>query len=213
MEKLTQQLQAGLAQLEIEASAKQQQQLLDYLHLLHKWNSSFNLSGIKDLADMVALHLLDSLTLSKHLHGKTILDIGTGAGLPGIPLAIVNPDKHFILLDSNSKKTRFLFQVKLTLGIDNITIENNRIEHYQSGRQLDIVTCRAFSSLAKTIKMSEGLLTGACVLLAMKGTLPQQEIDEIPPGYKLVASTKVDVPGLNTERHIIEIKHNRTNNF
>jgi 16S rRNA (guanine527-N7)-methyltransferase len=213
VDNLKQVLVTGLAKLHINSSEKQQQQLIDYLALLSKWNRRFNLSGIRDPIDMVALHLFDSLSLIPWLDGKTIMDIGSGAGLPGIPLAITNTDKQFILLDSNGKKTRFLLQAKLALGLENIHIENNRIEHYQSKGQLDIVTCRAFSSLANTIKMSEALLAKGAVLLAMKGRYPEKEISEIPQNYQITRSMKVAVPGIETERCIIEIKRNLTDNL
>ena len=171
-----QQLKAGIHNLGLVVEADQQKLLMDYLQLLNKWNRAFNLSGIRTISDMVDLHLLDSLSVSPYLQGRVILDIGSGAGLPGIPLAITHPEKQFILLDSNGKKTRFLFQVKLALGLDNVEVENNRIEHYQSEGQIDIVTCRAFSSLANTVHLCRRFLAAGARLLAMKGRFLEQEL-------------------------------------
>jgi 16S rRNA (guanine527-N7)-methyltransferase len=204
-ESAAQELEAGLRELGITVRDNLIPQLLHYLELLNKWNRSFNLSGVTDVNDMVALHLLDSLSLSPYLRGERFVDAGTGAGLPGIPLAILHPEKHFVLIDSNGKKTRFLFQVKVALKLSNITIENCRIEHYQSDEQIDMVMCRAFSSLEDTVLKTRQLLTRGCVLLAMKGRFPQQEVDQLPPGYAVTAISKLGIPGSESQRHVIEI--------
>lgn len=186
--------------------------LLAYLALLHKWNKTYNLSGITDPAQMLTLHLLDSLSLSSHLSGVAnnkpdvqIADVGTGAGLPGIPLAICHPDKQFVLIDSNGKKTRFLFEVKLRLDLPNISIVNSRIEHYQTDRQIDIVMCRAYSTLAQVLDQSRHLLTSGSLLLAMKGQYPDQEINQLPKGFKLSRVSEWTLPGTEQQRHIIEV--------
>jgi 16S rRNA (guanine527-N7)-methyltransferase len=198
-------LQSGVIQLGLTATDRQLDVLLKYLVLLNKWNSAFNLSGIKKPAEMVTAHLLDSLAISTYIEGKLVLDIGSGAGLPGVPLAILNPDIHFVLLDSNGKKTRFLFQVKLALGLENISIENKRIEHYQCPEQIDIVVCRAFASLPKLVQLCSEVVTGKCKVLAMKGTYPASELDALPACYKDPKITKLSVPGIGSERHLVEI--------
>lgn len=198
-------LQAGMHALNITANEKQIASLLQYLNLLRKWNASFNLSGITEINEMVSVHLLDSLSLSPYLQGEHFVDAGTGAGLPGIPLAIIHPDKHFTLIDSNGKKTRFLFQVKLALNLGNITIENCRIEHYQSPRQIDMVMCRAFSSLEDTVSKTQQLLKKGSKLLAMKGRYPDQEIDQLPAGFEVTSIAKSGIPGSDSQRHVIEI--------
>lgn len=198
-------LQAGMHALNITANEKQIASLLQYLNLLRKWNASFNLSGITEINEMVSVHLLDSLSLSPYLQGEHFVDAGTGAGLPGIPLAIIHPDKHFTLIDSNGKKTRFLFQVKLALNLSNITIENCRIEHYQSPRQIDMVMCRAFSSLEDTVSKTQQLLKKGSKLLAMKGRYPDQEIDQLPAGFEVTSIAKSGIPGSDSQRHVIEI--------
>lgn len=205
IEEATQELEQGLKDLGIVPHATLIPQLLQYLELLNKWNRSFNLSGVTDVNDMVVLHLLDSLALSPFLRGSRLVDVGTGAGLPGIPLAILHPDKHFVLIDSNGKKTRFLFQVKVALKLGNVTIENCRIEHYQSPEQIDMVMCRAFSSLEDTVLKCEQLLQGGCTLLAMKGRFPQQEVDQLPAAFAVTAISKLGIPGNESQRHVIEI--------
>jgi len=202
---LQQQLQTGIQQLGLELSPERLAALQLYLELLEKWNRSFNLSGIKDLQQMVSLHILDSLAISPYLHGDTILDVGSGAGLPGIPLAIFNPDKEFILLDSNGKKIRFLFQVKLALKLNNVSIENKRVEHYDCHRQIDIVISRAFSSLARLVELCSRAAGNRGLLLAMKGTYPQQEIAELPEGVEVTQAVQLQVPGIEASRYLIEI--------
>lgn len=201
----TRELKAGLLALSIHASSNQIEQLLQYLQLLEKWNTTFNLSGITDVSEMVSAHLLDSLSLSPHLLGENFVDVGSGAGLPGVPLAILHPEKNFILIDSNGKKTRFLFQVKLALNLDNITIENCRIEHYQSPQQIDMVMCRAFSSLEDTVSKTQQLLKKGSKLLAMKGRFPEQEINQLPVDFEVISIAKLGIPGSNSQRHVIEI--------
>jgi 16S rRNA (guanine527-N7)-methyltransferase len=178
-------LEQGLRDLTLGVPANAQQKLLHYLHLIVKWNKHFNLSGITAIQEMVPLHLLDSLAVSPYLEGERILDIGSGAGLPGIPLAIANPDKNFVLLDSNGKKTRFLFQVKVALELSNVEIINARVDEYLSTAdtgEFSLITCRAFSSLSSIVKMIEKPLAVGTKLLAMKGVYPHDEIAELQQG-------------------------------
>jgi 16S rRNA (guanine527-N7)-methyltransferase len=178
-------LEQGLRDLTLGVPANAQQKLLHYLHLIVKWNKHFNLSGITAIQEMVPLHLLDSLAVLPYLEGERILDIGSGAGLPGIPLAIANPDKNFVLLDSNGKKTRFLFQVKVALELSNVEIINARVDEYLSTAdtgEFSLITCRAFSSLSSIVKMIEKPLAGGTKLLAMKGVYPHDEIAELQQG-------------------------------
>ena len=202
---IQQQLETGIRQLGLQLTTDRLSSLLHYLELLDKWNRAYNLSGVKDPLQMVGLHILDSLAVTPYLEGKTILDIGSGAGLPGVPLAIFNPDKEFILLDSNGKKTRFLFQVKLALKLDNVTIENKRVEHYQCNKQIDIVISRAFSSLARLVELSRAVTGGRGVLLAMKGAHPDDEIAELPDNVRVSRAIRLEVPGVEASRFLIEI--------
>ena len=198
-------LRQGLVELGLFATDQQLNLLLRYLLLLDKWNASFNLSGVVEINSMVSRHLLDSLAINAHLQGSVFVDIGSGAGLPGIPLAILNPENHFILVDSNGKKTRFLFQAKTELGLANIDVENCRIEHYQSPQQIDMVMCRAFSALGDAVSKSQHLLEKEGKFLAMKGRYPEDEIAALPNCFEISKTTKLQIPGNDSERHLIEI--------
>lgn len=219
-------LEQGLRELALGVPANAQQKLLHYLHLIVKWNKHFNLSGITAIQEMVPLHLLDSLAISPYLEGERILDIGSGAGLPGIPLAIANPDKNFVLLDSNGKKTRFLFQVKVALELSNVEVVDARVDEYLSTPdtgEFSLITCRAFSSLSSIVKMIEKPLASGTKLLAMKGVYPHHEIAELQQDntlnstsnkasstdlnnyYKVESVIELTVPGVESQRHLVLI--------
>ena len=219
-------LEQGLRDLALGVPANAQQKLLHYLHLIVKWNKHFNLSGITAIQEMVPLHLLDSLAISPYLEGERILDIGSGAGLPGIPLAIANPDKNFVLLDSNGKKTRFLFQVKVALELSNVEIVDARVDEYLSTAdtgEFSLITCRAFSSISSIVKMIEKPLASGTKLLAMKGVYPHDEIAELQQDktinstsnkasstdfdncYKVESVIELTVPGVESQRHLVLI--------
>ena len=219
-------LEQGLRDLTLGVPANAQQKFLHYLHLIVKWNKHFNLSGITAIQEMVPLHLLDSLAISPYLEGERILDIGSGAGLPGIPLAIANPDKNFVLLDSNGKKTRFLFQVKVALELSNVEIVDARVDEYLSTAdtgEFSLITCRAFSSLSSIVKMIEKPLASGTKLLAMKGVYPHDEIAELQQDntinstsnkasstdldncYKVESVIELTVPGVESQRHLVLI--------
>jgi 16S rRNA (guanine527-N7)-methyltransferase len=202
-------LHRGISSLSLNCSEEQLVSLLAYIELLKKWNSAYNLLGANETADLVSRHILDSLSINPHIEGNLIADIGAGAGLPGIPLAILNPDKRFVLIDSNGKKTRFMFQAKIQLGLGNITIENCRIEHYQSKQQIDMVMCRAFSTLTDALAMLQPIFMDSCRLLAMKGYYPHDEIAQLPEGFELTKSIKLEVPGSESQRHLIEVMRSK----
>jgi 16S rRNA (guanine527-N7)-methyltransferase len=203
---LQERLAAGIESMGLTIDATTRERLLDYLLQLHKWNQAFNLSGIKQLDDMLPLHLLDSLVLAPFIDGELVADVGTGAGLPGFPLALCFPDKQFLLIDSNRKKTRFIFQTAALLDVKNIAAIHSRVEDYASQPQVDIVTSRAFASLADFVQGCRHLVSGSGKFLAMKGLYPQAEIDELPPGFQVSAVHPVKVPGVAAERHIVEIR-------
>jgi 16S rRNA (guanine527-N7)-methyltransferase len=202
-------LQQGISSLSLHCNEEMLSSLLGYIDLLKKWNSAYNLLGSNELPSLVSRHILDSLSVAPYIEGDLIADIGAGAGLPGIPLAILNPEKQFVLIDSNGKKTRFMFQAKIQLGLDNITIENCRLEHYQSIQQIDMVMCRAFSTLADALTMLQPIFSEECKLLAMKGHYPEDEIARLPDGFELSKSIKLNVPGSESQRHLIEVMRKR----
>lgn len=200
------QLEAGLEELSLSLTQDQIDKLIEFLLLLLKWNTAFNLSGVKDASEMLSRHILDSLTLVPFMDGRQILDVGTGPGLPGVPLAICFPDKRFDLLDSNGKKSRFVFQAKLQLGLDNVTAQNKRVEFFEPATDIDVIVSRAFSSLQDFVELTKHLVVpGHTRLVAMKGLYPEEELSLLPDGFVVSEARKVVVPGYTGERHIIEI--------
>ena len=199
-------LEAGIDYLSINLSSHTVDNLLSYLRLLIKWNKAYNLTAIRDPAEMIDKHLLDSLSMVPHMQADRILDVGTGAGLPGMILAIVYPKKIFTLLDTNGKKTRFLIQAKLELKLDNVIIENRRVESWHPDTLFPVVMSRAFSSIVDMVDWTQHLMAKNGVILAMKGVYPEKEIEFLPTNFKITASHKLVVPGLNSERHLLEIK-------
>jgi 16S rRNA (guanine527-N7)-methyltransferase len=196
----------GSQQLGLDLKTKQVEDLLAYLRLLDKWNHAFNLSAIREPSAMVKLHLLDSLSIAPLLEGDRLIDVGTGGGLPGIPLAIKFPKKSFTLLDSAGKKTRFLFQVKQELGLENVTIQNCRVEQYQPEELYDGVISRAFASLQDMLKGCAHLIREDGRFWAMKGQIPYQELKEIEPQYTVEHCHSLSVPGVEAQRCLLVIR-------
>jgi len=195
-------LAKGLEQLDLDISTNTQQQLLHYLQLMVKWNKAYNLTAIRDLDAMITRHLLDSLSILPFINGAPVLDVGTGPGLPGIPLALCLPDYHFVLLDSNGKKTRFLTQCKIDLKLNNIDIIQSRVEDYKADSAFKIITCRAFAALNTLLERTEHLLTSDTRVLAMKG---KDELPALNEGFKQLAQHQLQVPWLDENRQLIEI--------
>jgi 16S rRNA m(7)G-527 methyltransferase (EC 2.1.1.-) len=179
---------------------------LQYLSLFLKWNKTYNLSAIRHPDEMVTKHLLDSLSVAPHLQGSRFIDVGTGGGLPGIPLAITYPERHFTLLDSAGKKTRFLFQVKTALGLDNVQIENCRVEAYQPVERYDGVISRAFSSLKDMTDGCQHLIGSDGRFWAMKGVFPKSELSELEKHYIVDSSHPLIVPNLEGERCLVVLR-------
>lgn len=198
-------LRRGIEVLGLALDAMQQEQLLTYLMLLVKWNKVYNLTAIRAPGEMVTKHLLDSLAVLPHLQGGRVLDVGSGAGLPGIPLAVADPAREFTLLDANSKKTRFLLQAKGELRLSNLSVVHSRLEQYRPGRLFDTVTARAFASLAEMAAGTAHLLAPGGSLLALKGDYPQQELDALPAGFAVREIIALTVPGLEARRHLVRI--------
>ncbi|AKH21123.1 16S rRNA (guanine(527)-N(7))-methyltransferase RsmG [Sedimenticola thiotaurini] len=204
------QLSDGLRAMAIDLSLEQQQQLLDYLGLLLKWNRAFNLTAIRDPEQMVSRQLLDSLSILPLLTGERVLDVGTGPGLPGIPLAVAQPDSRFVLIDSNGKKTRFVQQSLVTLGLPNVAVVRTRVEAYQAGTGFDTITARAFAALPKMVQLTRHLLADRGQLLAMKGTVPKDEIAELEAAGYRVEVVPLRVPGSDGQRHALRVRAGRS---
>jgi 16S rRNA (guanine527-N7)-methyltransferase len=199
-----QRLLTGATEMGLDLNARAQSQMLDYLALLLKWNSAYNLTAIRQPLEMVGRHLLDSLALLPYLKPGPCLDMGTGAGVPGIPLAVMRPDSEFVLLDSNSKKIRFVRQATLELGLANVRPVHARVEQYQADRPFKTLIARAFTALPNMLALSAGLQQPGAELLAMKGTVPRQEIDRLPAGVSAEV-IPLAVPFETGERCLVRI--------
>ena len=201
-------LSKGLRQLNLAQPLddKQQSSLIKYVELLNKWNKVYNLTAVRKPEQMVTRHLLDSLSICPYLRGKQVLDVGTGAGLPGIPLAIVFPERQFTLLDSNNKKTRFVVQAVSELELPNVDVVQSRVEEFESDELFDTIITRAYSTIGGMIGQTSHLLAADGVFLAMKGINPLAEIDELSSDYSIEQTYVINVPGLDEKRHLLEIK-------
>lgn len=189
----------------LNVSEQQQELLIDYILMVNRWNKAFNLTSIREPEKMVIKHIVDSIVVAPYLDKTHYIDVGTGPGLPGIPLAIMCPDKHFVLLDSLGKRVRFMKQVAHELGIKNIEPVQSRVEDYIPNHKIDGVLSRAFASLKDMLHWCQHLVDSHGVYLALKGQLPLDELEELPIGFTLQETIKLDVPGLDGERHIVKI--------
>lgn len=181
---------------------------MDYLKLLSRWNKIYNLTAVRDERAMVTRHLLDSLAVQPHLSGQRFIDVGTGAGLPGIPLAIASPKQHFALLDSNGKKTRFLVHAVNELGLSNVEVIKARVTDYVPESAYDTVLSRAFGSLGDMISSCQHLLVSGGEFLAMKGQRPDEELQRVESDALEVSVIDLQVPGLSEERCLLRIRPN-----
>lgn len=202
---LSGQLASGLHALGLSLTPAVQEKLLDYVALLGKWNTAYNLTAVRDPAGMVTRHLLDSLAINAFLRGRRVLDVGSGAGLPGIPLAVANPDRQFVLLDSNGKKIRFMIQAAATLGLRNVEVVQSRAEDFRPTEPFATVVSRAFAALSDFLQLTSHLGGADGRWLAMKGDVPTQEMDRLPAGFRVEAVHTLDVPGLQAARCVVEI--------
>ncbi|HEY0684514.1 MAG TPA: 16S rRNA (guanine(527)-N(7))-methyltransferase RsmG [Steroidobacter sp.] len=196
---------AGAAQLGIELSEPQAAQLIRLLDELDDWNQRMNLTAIRERSAQITKHLLDSLSVQPFLHGDRVLDVGTGAGFPGLPLAIVNPTRHFTLLDSTAKKLKFIDHVAGLLELPNVQTVHTRAENFRPAQRFDIVLSRAVGPVEQFVKWAGHLCVGGGRLLAMKGRDPAGELEKLPSGWKLAAVHRLNVPALDEERHLVEI--------
>ncbi|MDR7343645.1 16S rRNA (guanine527-N7)-methyltransferase [Pantoea alhagi] len=200
--KLTQLLNAA----NISLSDQQKQQLVGYVELLHKWNKAYNLTSVRDPQEMLVRHILDSIVVNPSLTGNRFIDVGTGPGLPGVPLAIVRPDAHFTLLDSLGKRIRFLRQVQFSLGLQNIEPVQSRVEDFSGEPAFDGVISRAFASLSDMVNWCHHLPGREGRFYALKGQHPADEIAALPPQFKVTDVVALNVPQLEGERHLVIIQ-------
>ena len=201
---LAQPIEQGLAAMGIELPAPARARLAAHLELIEKWNRVHNLTAVRDTAQMVVLHLLDSLSLLPYLAGATsVIDVGSGPGFPGIPLAIARPDVRFTLLDSSHKKCAFLEQAKAELGLANVTVACDRVEQYRPAQGFDVVVSRAFADLSDFVTQSRHLAAPGGRLLAMKGVYPFEEIARVPASHRVAQVVELAVPSLEAKRHLV----------
>jgi len=202
---LKQALANGIADLNLQISEEKQDALLAYITLLNRWNKAYNLTAVRDQGEMIPRHLLDSLSVSTYLQGSNILDVGTGPGLPGIPLAIIYPDTQFTLLDSNGKKIRFVRQAVIELGLKNVQAEQARVETYKPPQLFDTIVTRAFASLSEILDLTSHLLSPTGRLLAMKSRQTEDELVASDLHGKSVEVIPLQVPQLEGERYAVLI--------
>ncbi|MBM7073452.1 16S rRNA (guanine(527)-N(7))-methyltransferase RsmG [Shewanella sp. 202IG2-18] len=202
---LKQQLVHYLFQAEITITEQQQQQLVGLVAMLNKWNKAYNLTSVRDPMQMLVRHIMDSVVVSKHLNGQRFIDVGTGPGLPGLPLAIINPDKEFVLLDSLGKRIRFQKQVQFELGIHNVTSVESRVEAYQDEQGFDGVLSRAFASVQDMLNWCHHLPKSDGVFYALKGQLTDDELAQLPEGFDVIETIDLKVPALDEQRHLLKI--------
>jgi 16S rRNA (guanine527-N7)-methyltransferase len=197
------QLIEGARALQVDVSAEAAEKLLRLLDELAKWNRTHNLTAITEREEMVTHHLLDSLSVHAALSGTTVADVGTGAGFPGLPLALVNPERAFTLIDSNNKKVRFVAHAARILGLSNVTAVHARVEAPHAGRPFDTVVARAFAALPELLAKVAPLCGPQTRVLAMKGKRPDEEMAAIPANWRVIEARPLHVPGLNADRHLV----------
>ncbi|EGY33387.1 glucose-inhibited division protein B [Aggregatibacter actinomycetemcomitans serotype e str. SC1083] len=196
-------LDSLLAQAKIQPSDQQKQQLIDLVNLLNKWNKAYNLTSVRDPQDMLVKHILDSLVVSPYLQGDRFIDVGTGPGLPGLPLAIINPDKRFVLLDSLGKRISFIRNAVRELGLTNVTPVLSRVEEYQPEEKFDSVLSRAFASLKDMTEWCRHLPKSDGMFYALKGIYQQEEVQNLSDQFQIENVIPLEVPTLIGERHLI----------
>ncbi len=199
-------LTRGARALKVRTSAESRQAMIDYLKHLESWNRTYNLTAVREPADMVVRHLLDSLSVVPYLTGQRFADVGTGPGLPGIPIALARPGKAVVLVESNRKKAAFLRHVVRVLGLDNVEVIQQRVESWHPPASFDTVICRAFAAAPLALKSLGHLCGPAGQVLLMKGRDPAPELDELPDGFRVAATHELSVPGLDAARHLVVVE-------
>lgn len=201
IKKCEQRLQKGLEEMSLTASSEQCEQMINYLQLMHKWSAHFNLTSIRNPLEMVSRHLLDSLSVMPYLVGENVIDVGTGAGLPGIPLSIMNMERNFYLLDSSHKKQVFVSQVVKSLPLKNVQCVHSEVKNYKPEKKFSTIVTRAFAPLANMIESTAHLLGSGGRFLAMMGKVEQEALI-LPPGFEIERIVSLQVPGENAQRHL-----------
>ena len=204
--KLASELQQGITALRLKISPQQLQRLLAYLALLQKWNKVYNLTALREPQKMISHHLLDSLAVVPHIEARHILDVGSGAGLPGIPMAIARDDWRLTLLDSSHKKAAFLKQAAIELKLSNVTVCCERVETWFPGKKFELIISRAFSDLVEFVTLSKHLLGEGGRFAAMKGVYPHEEVAQLPGGCHLEEVIPLNIPGHKMQRHLVVVK-------
>ena len=209
MSDLSTRLQQGINELSLSITPETQQKLIQYIELIAKWNKSFNLTAIRNIDEMLTLHLLDSLAVVPYIKAQRTLDVGAGAGLPGIVLALCYPDKEFVLLDTNGKKTRFMTQAKIELGLANVEVVQARVDEYcidENGplNPFGAIISRAFASISDMLSYVDHLVTTETTILAMKAD-SEEEISQMPDAYKIEQIHELNIPGLQAKRQLLEL--------
>lgn len=204
------QLDSAINELGLDVTTQQSEDLIRYLELLAKWNKAYNLTSVRNPDDMLYRHIVDSLSIAPYVSGERIIDVGTGPGLPGIPMAILNPNTQFVLLDSNGKKTRFLTQCLIEMSLPNVEIFNGRVEQANFEARFDLVLSRAFTALDNMVDICKHLLTDSGKFLAMKGLDPETEKQNIDQGFAIEDIIPLNVPGCEAQRHLIIIGKSET---
>ncbi len=199
-------LAQGIAQLELTLPPQTERRLLDYLALLGKWNKVYNLTAVRETPRMVSYHLLDCLAVAPHVPAETLLDVGSGAGLPGIPLALALPRAQVTLLDSSHKKAAFLRQAAIELKLDNVEVVCERAEAWQPARRYELVISRAFSEVSEFAALAGRFVARGGTLAAMKGVYPHEELEQLPAAYRLKQVVPLEVPGVRGARHLVLIE-------
>lgn len=203
--RVQQQIETGLSALHFADAPRLAPKLVEYLELLARWNQAYNLTAVRAPDEMVSRHLMDSLVVLPFIDQARVLDVGTGAGLPGLVLAIASPAQRFVLLDSAAKKTRFVAHAVTRLGLQNVDVVTARVEAHQDAQGFDVVISRAFSAVAEFVRVAGHLVRRGGRMLAMKGGFPEAELAALPGDWRLLAAHKLVVPGLEARRHLLEL--------
>lgn len=204
--KLNEILLQGCEKLALDITTEQADKLNGYVQRIDKWNKAYNLTSVRDPEQMMVKHILDSLAVTRFVSGKRVIDVGTGPGLPGMPLAIMLPDIEFKLLDSLGKRVRFMKQCAFELGLTNVTPVHSRVEEHEPAQPYDIVLSRAFASLKDMLHWCQHLVDSSGVFFALKGQFPQSEIDEVSDHFQIGSVEALSVPDLTGERHLVTIR-------